>query len=119
MTKAEFYSLKRGDVVLFPSGLIRSITQGPADKGGHAIQVPRFNRSQFHTLRVTKFFEDVPRGLKKIGRVHRLALRAEILRLKQLGFNIKKRAREEAREDLRCNRIFGRKVCPALLKLAR
>lgn len=127
MTFNQFLKLKAGDIVLFPSGALRTIIEGPREKlnKGRAafIELAKMNRSRYYRATTVKCWADVSRGglskLRVIGRTKNLCLKAEIKRLIAIGFNPRLEMIRLAKERVEVDARMGRPVCSKALQLSK
>jgi hypothetical protein len=124
MTRKEWFRLKAGDVLLFKSGLVRTLIEGPADKPGEDTQngyvkFPTRRRSWTNRAYTVYLWNDLKhKVVKKLTKTNRLMLKAEWRHLENIGFNPKKEIMREVKEETERLKRLGRPVCPRLIKLA-
>lgn len=127
MTFTQFLKLKAGDILLFPSGAMRTVIEGPREKvrKGRAafIELAKMNRSQYYRPTTVKCWGEVSRAgmskLKVIGHTSALCLKAELKRLIDIGFDPRREIVRLARERIAVDHRMGRPICQKALRLSK
>lgn len=117
MTRKQFQSLKPGDLILWRKRYLRTVIQGPRWPSG-AITIPIHNRSWTRRAYTVRFFNDVKDFAEVTGkRTAWAALKSELLRLKEIGFNPRKEYFREIREKRGIKLRMGRELCKTIRPL--
>ena len=125
ISKQQFQHIKGGDVLLFNSGVIRTVLQGPVDlvnKRGPwtpSVSFTKMNRSYIHNPVTVYFWPDVRLKIKAvIGKCKSVCLKSEVLRLKQIGFDPRSEFDRIVKNEISESKRRGWKTCCRVKKLA-
>jgi hypothetical protein len=126
MTKQQFKSIGGGDVLLFRSGAVRTVLEGPVDlvkKRGPwtpSVTFTKLHNSHFRNPTTVYFWADMHYKIKAIiGKCKGVCLKSEVVRLKHLGFDPRKEFTARVQHEIHEAKRRGWKLCKRLRPLCR
>ena len=120
ISRERFAELKAGDLVLWNGYRLRTVQEGPGDKGRNAramcITFSKIRPSWTAHASTVYCYNDVCRIIKPVGKkIRGLMLKSELAALKGIGFDV----REALRREIRLAESVGRERCRAFDRLVR
>lgn len=122
ISRAEFCSLRSGDLVVWRGKYFRTVTKGPADGPQHhpTVEFPIRRRSWRKRIDTTYCYNDLKCVIAPANRRTRgLMLPSEWKTLEVAGFDVRKELKRELDDKTACAQRMGKPLCKAYPRLEK